>query len=228
MPDYHEVLNSAFPESTYNNTIRAIRGGIALGDEAVKVLPFLDTPVGKDFRGLMRRAAVMFRLHEFCKAGDLPFATEFSSMPIGSWHWLEIRSGQCHGYLVRTQDKVEFPKDTPNEQDKRHSNQADLFSDPKVVELPQAKIYTTWLCYGATKNGALTHALWGVPSGVSDETWLTRRDVLNFVLTSVVNPPESSKRPTVDPRQAMRLRDEIAHSLEQHEKRGVQSAEDDE
>lgn len=114
MTDYSEILDGAFPQGSYGNTIRALREGVALGDEVVKSVPFLDTPVGKDFRGLIRRAGVMFRFHQLCEAGDLPFTAEFSPMPIGSWHWLEIRSGQCRGFIVRTADRDSFPEDTPN------------------------------------------------------------------------------------------------------------------
>jgi hypothetical protein len=211
------VLDSAFPDRTYINTVRAIREGIAMGDDVVSGISFLGTPVGKDLRGLMRRAGVMFRLYELSEAGDLPFVAEFMPMPVGSWHWLELRSGQCHGYLVRTLDRDAFPDDTPNQQDMRHSNQDDLFDDPKIVKLPRLKIYTVWLCYGATKNGAPTHALWGMPSGREAGTWLARRDVLNAA-RAMVPTSEESKRPSVDPRQAMKLRDEVIQALEEEGK----------
>lgn len=172
VPDYTEILDAAFPSHTYGNTIRAIREGVAAGDEAIKGIPLLATPVGKNLRGFVRRAGVMNRLHELCEARELPFVAEFMHMPIGSWHWLEIRSGACHGYLIRTSESAEFPKDTPTQQDKRHTNQPDLFADPKVVALSQPRVLTAWLCYGATKNGATTHALWGLPSGADAETWL--------------------------------------------------------
>lgn len=225
MPEYAEVLISAFPEHTYSSTIRAIREGVAMGDEAVNGIPHLGTPVGKDIRGLMRRAGVMFRLHELCAAGDLPFVAKFLPMPVGSWHWLEIRSGQCHGYLVRTADRDAFPKDTPNQQDKRHTNQDDLFDDPKVVKLPRPRIYTAWLCYGATKNGATTHALWGMPSGREAETWLARKDILNAVRT-LVSTPEEAKKPAADPRKAMRLRDEVMEALNKQGKDDSEAGEE--
>lgn len=222
MPDYHEILDGAFPEHSYGDTVRALREGVALGDDAVKSLPFLDTPVGKDFRGLIRRAGVMFRLHQLCEAGDLPFVAEFTPMPIGSWHWLEIRSGQCRGFLVRTPDRDAFPQDTPNQQDKRHSNQIEMFDDPKVVQLSTTKFYTAWLCYGATKNGALSHALWGLPSGAQAETWLARKDALNAVRTTVVR-PEDAERPKLNPRDKMKFRDEVQEALEQQQKGDLES-----
>ncbi|ANL28597.1 hypothetical protein AMC90_CH02795 [Rhizobium phaseoli] len=227
MQDFQPILDSAFPASTFSNTVRGINEGLALGDETINGVPFMDTPVGKDIRGLIRRAAVMFRLHELCQIGDLPFITAFSQMPVGSWHWLEIRSGACHGYLVRTGDKDAFPEDTPNQQDKRYTNQIDLFDDPKVVRLPAPKFYTAWLCYGASRNGALTHALWGLPSGSQNETWLARRDVLNGHRYQVSS-ADGTKTGSVDPRRAMKFRDEVKQMLDaQKEKKGSEIGENE-
>lgn len=225
MTDFQEALRNSFPEHTYGAIVRALAEGVALGDDAVNSLPFMNTPVGKDFRGLIRRAAVMFRVHQLCQAGDLPFIAEFTPMSIGSWHWLEIRSGQCRGYLVRTADKTAFPQDTPNQQDKRHSNQTDLFDDPNVIQLPIPKIYTAWLCYGATKNGALTHALWGLPCGNRSETWLARTDVLNAVRTAVAKPADV-KKPKVNPRDVMRFKDEVQQAIEDQQNKSDESGAD--
>ena len=211
MSDYSEILDAAFPAATYSNTIRAIREGVAAGDEAITGIPLLATPVGRDLRGLARRAGVMNRLHELCEAGDLPFVAEFLPMPIGSWHWLELRSGICHGYLIKTGERSEFPKDTPTQQDKRATNQADLFDDPKIVRLSEPNVLTAWLCYGATKNGATSHALWGVPSGSQAEIWLARRDILNAVRTSL--PAAAQTKPAVDPRSVIKLRDGVIDKL---------------
>jgi len=219
MPNYEDILNTAFPQHTYSNTIRALREGIAIGDDAVKGVPILDTPVGRDIRGLIRRAGVMSRLHELCQSGDLPFISEFSQMPIGSWHWLKLSSGECCGYLVRTPDKETFPADTPNQQDRRHSNQIELFEDPKVVPLSKAQYFSAWLCYGATRNGALTHALWGLPSGGEEENWLIRRDILNAVrATAPVT--KNLEKPKVDPRQVMKLRDDVQKMIKDRDKAG--------
>lgn len=226
MPDYQQILQTAFPDNTFGDTARAIREGIALGDDTINGIPLLNTPVGKDIRGLIRRAAVMHRIHQLCEIGDLPFEAEFTPMPIGSWHWLEIRSGLCRGYLVRTKDKYAFPDDTPNQQDKRHSNQIDLFDDPKIVPMPHANTVNTWLCYGANKKGATTHAIWGVPSGDEAETWLARRDILN-VSRAAIHVPKETKRPKVDPRNAMKFRDEIQEAIEARQRDEAQFGDED-
>lgn len=96
-----------------------------------------------------------------------------------------------------------------------------MFEDPKVVHLPAARFFTAWLCYGATKNGALSHALWGLPSGAEAETWLARRDALNSVRATVVSP--EVKRPQINPRDKMKFRDEVQEALERQQKGDAES-----
>ena len=112
-------LDTAFPYDTYANTLRALREGIAAGDDVIKGTPMFSSEVGEDMRGLIRRAGILMRFEEMCKAGDLPFKCALTPMPRGTWHWLDIYSGDCHGHIVRTEDPTKFPKDTPNRQDAR-------------------------------------------------------------------------------------------------------------
>jgi hypothetical protein len=63
---------------------------VILADDLIAHTPFLATPVGKNLRGLMRRAGVMYRFHDLCELGDLPFQTSMVRMEKGSWHCLEI------------------------------------------------------------------------------------------------------------------------------------------
>jgi hypothetical protein len=185
-----------------------LREGIASADDAIKGIPFLDTPVGGDYRGLVRRAGIFHRTKDMCKAGDLPFRAEFSPMPRGTWHWLDIWSGDVHAHIVRTEEADAFPDDTPNRQDQRALNIRDLFEDERVVRLESVKLYA-WLCYGATPNGALTHALWQAPSAKVDgkiDEWLARMNLLNTV---VLKKSEDPKRPAkIDPKTRMKLRDQ--------------------
>ncbi|GBE43307.1 hypothetical protein BMS3Bbin10_01383 [bacterium BMS3Bbin10] len=218
MTDFDEALAFAFPEGTYSKTIQGIREGIAAGDDITQGIPSLANPVGKDIRGLIRRAAVMNRLHELCEAGDLPFVAEFLPMPIGGWHWLEIRSGIFHGYLVRTADRETFPEDTPNQQDKRLSNQPDFFASSKVVPISGVAKACAWLRYGSNKNGAITHALWGMPSSTESGVWLAQRDIMQAVRDTVID-PETTKQKVFDPKKKMKIRDQVLDALDGLKKR---------
>jgi hypothetical protein len=156
---FHSRLQKAFPIETYANTLRALREGIASADDAIKGISMLDNPVGRDYRGLLRRAGIFHRIREMCRSGDLPFKAEFSPMPYGSWHWLDIWSGDVHSHIVRTEEPDAFPEDTPNRQDQRATNIRDLFEDDKVVSLQPLKLYT-WLCYRVTQT-ELWHTHYG-------------------------------------------------------------------
>ena len=119
MLDFSGRLVTAFPPKTYANTVRGLREGIAVGDEAIKGIPIFDTPVGRDLRGLVRRAGVLHRIQQMCRTGDLPFQCQMLPMPKGSWHWLELISAGVIAHPVRTEDHVAFPENTPNRQDQR-------------------------------------------------------------------------------------------------------------
>lgn len=208
---YLEQLQRAFPIDTYANTLLALREGVAAADDVLKGTPLLDNPVGKDLRGLVRRAGVFHRFHDMCKAGDLPFAAEFGPMPIGSWHWLNIVSDGVESHIVRTDEPDAFPLDTPNRQDQRAKNICDLFETETVIRFPTTRLYA-WLCYRVTHNGALAHALWQAPSAKADgkaDEWLARINILNTTIARVED--IDHKRPAiVDPKTRMKLKDDLA------------------
>jgi hypothetical protein len=135
MLTFQQRLESAYRYETYANTLRALREGIASADDTIVGIPMLATEVGDDYRGLIRRAGILHRFQEMCKAGDLPFECELTPMPRGTWHWLDIYSGDTHGHIVRTEDPSAFPEDTPNRQDARASNIPSLFEteDERVL-----------------------------------------------------------------------------------------------
>jgi len=216
MTTFPERLQRAYPYETYSNTLRALRDGISIADDAIKGLPMLASEVGDDYRGLMRRAGILHRFAEMCKAGDLPFRCALTPMPRGTWHWLDIYSGDTHAHIVRTEEPDAFPEDTPNRQDARASNTTDLFEteDERIVRLSPPKLYT-WLCYRAAPDGRLSHALWQAPSANSDE-WLAR---LNLLVVTIEKKSEDPRRPAaVDPRSKMKLRDEVQALIEQKKK----------
>jgi hypothetical protein len=218
-----ERLQRAYPFESYANTLRALREGIAAADDTIKGIPMLAGGVGDDYRGLMRRAGIFHRIAEMCKAGDLPFRAELTPMPRGTWHWLDIFSGDAHGHIVRTEEPSAFPEDTPNRQDQRARNTRDLFEDKRVVRLESVKLYS-WLCYRATPDGALFHALWQAPSAKVDgkpDEWLARINLLNV---TVIKKSDDLQRPAkVDPKTKMKLR-ETAQNFIKKKNEGEQGA----
>jgi hypothetical protein len=201
----------AFPENTFANTCRGVREGVALGDEAIKGLPILDNPIGRDLRGLMRRAGVMWRLHRMCAEGDLPFAAEMAPMSYGTWHWLEIRSADFIAHPVRTEEPDKFPEDTPNRQDQRLRNQGDLFK--KIEDASHIERVYAWLCYKCTNNGAIAHMCWGMPSALKDE-WLARVSLMGASAPKA----ESPEPVKLDPRSVMSFKESIAENISKNDK----------
>lgn len=133
-------------------------------------------------------------------------------MPRGTWHWLDIFSGDCHGHIVRTSDPSKFPEDTPNRQDARASNIPDLFETKaeRIVRLSPPKLYT-WLTYRAAPDGRLSHALWQAPSAKEDE-WLAH---INLMTVVVPKKTEDTGRPAkVDPKSKMKLKDNVISMLD--------------
>ena len=212
MTDFLARLKAAFPEETYSNTFRALREGVALADDTVKGLPIFDSPIGRDLRGLIRRAGVLHRIHAMCVAGDLPFKSAVLQMPRGSWHWLEVYSTNIIAHPVRSQDPTSFPEDTPNRQDQRLRNQPDLFDDEKVVPITGEITMYAWLCYGVSRNGAITHACWNMPSA-GEEEWLARINISKFVRESDAS-TTLTKPIKLDPKNALSFREEVLESLE--------------
>jgi len=209
---FQQRLETAFPYETYANTLRALREGIAAGDDVISGTRMFSSDVGNDMRGLIRRAGILMRFEEMCKVGDLPFNCTLEQMPRGTWHWLNIFSGDCHSHIVRTEDPLKFPQDTPNRQDARASNTADLFEteEERIIRLSPPKLYT-WLTYRAAPDGRLSHALWQAPSANADE-WLAR---INLMAVVIPKKSEEAKRPPkVDPKSKMKLKDNVISLIE--------------
>lgn len=215
MTSFQQRLEAAFPYESYANTLRALREGIAAGDDVIKGTRMFSSEVGDDMRGLIRRAGILLRVEEMCKAGDLPFTCSLNRMPRGTWHWLDIYSGDCHGHIVRTPEPDKFPEDTPNRQDARASNTADLFETEaeRIIRLAPPKLYT-WLAYRAAPDGRISHALWQAPSGDTNE-WLARINLMAVV----VQKSDDAKRPAkVDPKSRMKLKDNVISMIDKKKK----------
>lgn len=174
-------LDEAFPPSSDADVIRGVTEGILLADKTLDNESFLKSLVGQDLRGHLRRAGILFRLHEMAKSGDLPFQSVMSQMPRGNWHWIELRSNNFTSHLCRTDGPEMFPSDTPTRQDDRLTNQGDLFRDN--AEIVPIKGYMAWLSFGVGDSGALGHLCWGMPNA-TDDVWLARTNVIRRAVES--------------------------------------------
>jgi hypothetical protein len=174
--ELQELVEAHFPASADESLIRGISEGIALADQLRKSGPMLRGLVGRDLAGHLRRAGVISRIHDLCQRGELPFQADIDVMPIGNWHHLVLKaSDTISSNLCRTDTALAFPKDTPNRQDERLTNQPDLF-DENVISLSASikavEEKCVWLTYGYTREGDLTHACWAMPSQPAvSETW---------------------------------------------------------
>lgn len=218
--EYRNLLIQAYPEATWPTLARGIGEAVSIADNVRRSTPFLATLVGSDLRGLLRRAALMWRIQMLCKSRELPFDAREIANTIGTSHLLQVRSNNIDLHVVRTDEPGAFPEDAQIRQDNRASNDADLFREGKLLPLNEVmdsipRLYG-WIMWGATAKGELTHFALGMPEPEYDE-WLTYVDVLTPVraaeaVTSM--PVEKSSKP--DPTLLLKFREEIARSLEQN------------
>lgn len=207
-------LVSAFPPTTYSMTIRGVQEGIVLADDYLSSAPFMTSPLGRDIRGQVRRIGMMFRLHEMCVAGNLPFDSSMPKMERANWHQLELRSGKFAGHLTRTLTETAFPEDRPSRQDERLQNQGDLFSS-SIVPISEAVAaisrMAAWLTYRTNAKGQLLHLCWCAPAADEDD-WLGFVNLLKAGGASL--PASPSPAPLPDPKLRIRLHDHIREDIE--------------
>jgi hypothetical protein len=212
IPEIQEQLVSAYGPKTDRAVYRAVMEGVLLADEHLTVVPFMSTPIGRDLQGHFRRAGIMYSMKQYCDRGDLPFEAEFQPMPIGVWHWIEIKSEGVLAHVCRTEDAGAFPQNTTNRQDARLTNQLSLF-EPKVVTL-HSQLYA-WLMVRANKDGALSHLCWGAPAANNDE-WLAYRNILSAIGSAPIEPPAPRQ---VDPKDKLRFHDHVQEGIEKTSKK---------
>ena len=205
-------LQNAFPPDSDQNVIRGVREGILLADGILENEPFLKTLLGKDLRGHLRRAGVLFRLNDLCTHGDLPFKSQINKMPNGNWHWLELESDLFRAHICRTDQPDAFPVEAQSRQDARLSSQPDLF-DGTVVPFKkladEVGLLYAWLTFGAAINGDINHLWWKMPAKEED-SWLAQIDVMRREASSAIAPsPETSPSPTL----ALKFKDHIEEAL---------------
>jgi hypothetical protein len=62
--EFEALLTEAFPDHTWPTLTRGVREAVKIADSMRRSTPFLSTLVGGDLRGLLRRAAVMWRIQK--------------------------------------------------------------------------------------------------------------------------------------------------------------------
>jgi hypothetical protein len=218
MDEFQKRLEAAFRPAADGETIRGVSEGILLADDVIENTPILRDAGGRDLRGHIRRAGIIFRLHDLCDRGDLPFSAEIVPMPHGSWHWLEIRSDSFKAHICRSDGPYDFPEETLSRQDSRLVNQTDLFAE-NVVPISEAlakipELYA-WLTFSAEKNGILKHRCWAMPPADSG-SWLAHINVLKREEQTAVKDDRPVEEPTKTIK--LRFRDHIEEALSKQDK----------
>jgi hypothetical protein len=215
LTDFQALLDAAFPSSTDVETVRSVQQGILLADGVLENESWLKGRLGRDVRGYLRRAAILARVHDACRAGDLPFAAVIEPMPRGPFHWVELTSGEFKAHICRTESPGMFPEDTPTRQDERLTNQPSLFDLPTgVIALPGATVTElfAWMTFGAPVDGGVGHLCWAMPNA-DGKSWLAHTNVLHrLALAKIDVAPEA---PTA--RVKLKFKDQIAEALEKIE-----------
>lgn len=223
--EFRDLLVEAYPESSWSAMARGIREGVRIADDVRRSTPFLTTEVGHDLRGMLRRAAVMWRFQALCKSGELPFKAVEIQVENAPVHLLSISSNKFELHIVRTNESEAFPVEAQIRQDRRASNDADLFDDGKLIALHKAlesvSLLYGWLTWGANPKGELSHLGLGVPDKDKNE-WLAHIDVLKRVTARERSRGESATKTSApNPALMLKFREEIAHALEQDAESGV-------
>jgi hypothetical protein len=185
-------LEAAFPSTTDADVYRGTSEGVLLADDLLENTPLLRTLAGRDLRGHVRRAGIIFRLRDLCVRGDLPFQADIVPMPHGNWHWLELRSGNFKAHPCRTEGTFEFPEETRSRQDERLRNQGDLFAQnivPIGELVAQIRVLYAWLTFGIGRDGQLSHLCWAMPPA-DDGFWLAHVNVLERIAKKNMEPKE--------------------------------------
>jgi len=191
-----------------------LQTGIRLADGVITSTPILKSIIGQDLRGLIRRAGILFQFQESCRSGLLPFTAEAAKMPIGSWHWLDIRSGNYVAHVVRTESPGTLPDNTKNRQSECFKNEYDLFKDGRIPDIKELLSRDTQrysvITFGANKKGDLLHAALGMPSDKADE-WLAYVNLSRRSQPSATEAPPAPKTP--DPSQSLRFLNEVEQMI---------------
>jgi hypothetical protein len=216
IPEIQERLSLAFPRSSNALLLRAVQEGSYLADHLIGGESFLNSHIGRDMRGHIRRIGIAYQINRYCERGDLPFVSDIKPMPRGHWHWLEIIATGAIAHVCRTADVFKFPDEAESRQDLWLSLQPDLLSwmeTPKslgviIREIP--KLYA-WLTFRIGQDGRVSHLCWGSPAADCDE-WIAHINVAEEIAKTGEDSPPISAVP--DPKDTLRLKDHVARALE--------------
>ena len=103
VPQFQDRLLRSFPEQTWSSLVKALGDGIHKADSHLRSTPMFSGEIGHDLRGHVRRLSILHELHELSRLGRLPYEASPSKMPVGNWHWLNIRSAGLIGHVIRTE-----------------------------------------------------------------------------------------------------------------------------
>ncbi|MCK5041582.1 MAG: hypothetical protein KAR62_04775 [Sphingomonadales bacterium] len=210
-------LRTAFPKSADAIVVQAVQEGVFSADNYLEESDILNTVIGRDLRGHIRRAAVFKKLFDLCQNGTLPFIANFKRMPLGSWHFLEIESSNVFAHIHKTDSIYKFPKDTPTRQIERLVNEPDLFIDNNIIPLSEIlgkKPLNAWLTMGANSTGELTHVNWCVPA-YDEETWLAHIDILQS--SRIMGTPPTIPPSTPNPKEKIRFKSYIEEAIKNND-----------
>jgi hypothetical protein len=209
--EINERLLRAFPATTDKMVYRTAKSGILLADDLVKNVRFLNNLIGRDLKGHIRRAGIMYQFHKACQEGDLPFKTDMNKMPNGHWSHIEIKSASENfsAHICRTDEAGGFPEDTLTRQDARLVNQPDLFL-PRENVIPILPMLYAWLTWGADGKGDITHLAWGAPEA-DMQNWLGYRNVIEAIEEDESSPEIPPDVP--DPKSRLRFLEHIEVEL---------------
>ncbi len=182
--EYQKLLEEAFPVSKDVGVYRAISEGVLLADGLISDTPLLNTVVGKDMRGLIRRAGIMWRLHDLSRSGDVEYEAVMAPMLRGRWHCVELRSGVFKVHICRTDEAGAFPEESMTRFTERSVNpQMELFDDPRVLQLRRAAevddLYA-YLTYSVSQRSEIAHFCWSMESRDGGD-WVAHIDALTRV-----------------------------------------------
>jgi hypothetical protein len=221
IPEVQERLLTAFPKSGNVALARSVQEGIFIADDLFEGESFLNGLVGKDLRGHIRRVGISHQLMRYHERGDLPFVVAEKQMPMGRWHWVEIKATGAIAHVCRTDDPSSFPDEAESRQDSRLRLQGDLLAwDPmnkkdlsKIIQsIPQ--LYA-WLTFRVGPAQQLSHLCWVSPAADMD-VYVGHLDILASLADFA---PIHPTRVTPDPKDAVKLKDHIAASLSATDKR---------
>jgi hypothetical protein len=173
VPDLQAFLIRAFPEQTWAMLVKGLRDGIAKADRHAATTPMFAGEIGQDLRGHIRRMSILHEFQMLSKQGYLPYEAEPEKMPVGAWHWLNIRSAGLIAHIVRTETPDALPPGTANRQELCVTNQYDLLRDGRIppVEMVITKARYANITFGVDQMGTLTHVSLGMPNADNTQ-WL--------------------------------------------------------